>query len=424
MIKICFITPNTFPVPAIKGGAVETIVTNIINENEKYNKLDITVVSRYDKDLKDINYVKTKFIYIKVAMNDILVKLKLKHSELAERIEKKFKNCKILYAFLRVIFGAFGRVVKLNEYIYSLKAYKRLYRENFDYIIVEGGDPLNYKKILLHFGREKCIFHIHGTMEANNKINKYYSKYFAVSNFVKSKFIENGVVSEGAVYVLPNCINIDMFDKKLSIHERKEMLENLKINKDDVVILYCGRIVPVKGVKELVQAFKSIKRQNVKLLLVGSCNFNTSILSNYERTILSDIAQLKGSIIPVGYIPNNELYKFYNIADFCVFPSLCEEAFGLVVIEAMSSGKSVICTNSGEMPYIVNSDVGTVIKKEYNLISNLTNSIIDFIDDPEECKRKGKLAREFAKKYSTLNTYNKFAEFIERFGKYEESKRK
>ena len=48
-MKICFITPNLLPVPNVLGGAIETIITNVLKEQEKNNSLDITVVSIYHK---------------------------------------------------------------------------------------------------------------------------------------------------------------------------------------------------------------------------------------------------------------------------------------------------------------------------------------------------------------------------------------
>ena len=67
MRKVCFITSNLLPVPNVKGGAIETIMTNIITEQEKQEKLDITIVSIYDKnaEIESKKYKKTKFIYIK-----------------------------------------------------------------------------------------------------------------------------------------------------------------------------------------------------------------------------------------------------------------------------------------------------------------------------------------------------------------------
>ena len=68
MKKICLIIPNVFPVPAVKGGACEQLVTDFINENEKYKKLDITVISPFDEEAEQRSkiYNYTKFKYIQV----------------------------------------------------------------------------------------------------------------------------------------------------------------------------------------------------------------------------------------------------------------------------------------------------------------------------------------------------------------------
>ena len=47
--KICLITPNLLPVPNVLGGAIETLVTNILKEQTIENKIDITIVSIYNK---------------------------------------------------------------------------------------------------------------------------------------------------------------------------------------------------------------------------------------------------------------------------------------------------------------------------------------------------------------------------------------
>ena len=50
MKKICIITQGMLPVPAVKGGAVETLVEYILNCNEVGKKLDITVLSVEDEE--------------------------------------------------------------------------------------------------------------------------------------------------------------------------------------------------------------------------------------------------------------------------------------------------------------------------------------------------------------------------------------
>ena len=55
MKKVCFIIPNFFPIPATKGGAVETLVTNLINVNEKEHLIDFSCVCPYEEKAYEIH---------------------------------------------------------------------------------------------------------------------------------------------------------------------------------------------------------------------------------------------------------------------------------------------------------------------------------------------------------------------------------
>ena len=54
-MNICLIMPNVFPVPATKGGAVETLATNLLLENEKEGKINFTCFSIYEKEAAELS---------------------------------------------------------------------------------------------------------------------------------------------------------------------------------------------------------------------------------------------------------------------------------------------------------------------------------------------------------------------------------
>ena len=65
-MKIAIICSSGLPVPAVKGGAIETLVEIICKENELYKKLDIDVYSIHDQEAiaRSKEYEKTNFIYL------------------------------------------------------------------------------------------------------------------------------------------------------------------------------------------------------------------------------------------------------------------------------------------------------------------------------------------------------------------------
>jgi glycosyltransferase involved in cell wall biosynthesis len=143
----------------------------------------------------------------------------------------------------------------------------------------------------------------------------------------------------------------------------------------DVTILYVGRISPEKGIHTLIEAFAIVadRVKNARLRIVGP-----ERVVPYEMMVaLSDdprIAQL-GPWFRGGYIehlherlralPRNrvelinrefdhdDLPQFYSSADVFAFPSICDEAFGLPLVEAMASGCVPVATRKGAFPEIV-----------------------------------------------------------------------
>ena len=71
--------------------------------------------------------------------------------------------------------------------------------------------------------------------------------------------------------VVKNGIDIDKFNKKLSEKEKTVIRNELGINNEAFIILYVGRIIPEKGISELIEAINIINNDNVVLLLIGVC---------------------------------------------------------------------------------------------------------------------------------------------------------
>jgi glycosyltransferase involved in cell wall biosynthesis len=142
-----------------------------------------------------------------------------------------------------------------------------------------------------------------------------------------------------------------------------------------VVVLFVGNLQPFKGLDILMDAMSRIKDQSVVLLVVGGGYAEKS----YK--ILVKKLGIENQVIFAGPTsPDEDLPYYYNLADFLVLPSTHSESFGLVVIEAMASGK----------PAIVSSLPGPS-----QLIEDGTDGLIVRVGDVEDLKNKVEfLARE------------------------------
>ncbi len=111
-------------------------------------------------------------------------------------------------------------------------------------------------------------------------------------------------------------------------------------------VLYVGTIEPRKNLPALFQAFLNLKFQisNLKLVIAGKKGWLT------EETFKS--AQALGDrVLFTGYVADNDLPALYTLAELAVLPSVYE-GFGLPVLEAMSCGTPVACSNVSSLPEI------------------------------------------------------------------------
>jgi glycosyltransferase involved in cell wall biosynthesis len=117
----------------------------------------------------------------------------------------------------------------------------------------------------------------------------------------------------------------------------------------DPTVAFAGRLVREKGVGVLLRAFAKVV-QNIptaRLVICGDGPERTSI----ER--LAAVLNLTGSVSMLGFRPNEEVERLFREAWVVAVPSIWEEPFGHVVIEAMMNGIAVVASGSGGLGEIV-----------------------------------------------------------------------
>ncbi|EKN11144.1 glycosyltransferase family 4 protein [Parabacteroides johnsonii] len=169
------------------------------------------------------------------------------------------------------------------------------------------------------------------------------------------------------------------------------------------VLLYVGRLVRVKNVTLLLNAFKNIfeERKNLVLIIVGDGDERQS-LQRLVKPLIED-----GHIIFVGKKEGNELMAYYNLGDIFVLPSQYEP-FGTVVNEALLSGCYVLCSSvAGASCLIQENTNGNVF------VSNDLNDLV--------IKLRYSLSKSEKKGNKMLFTFDSFMKsFVKRLGAIEQ----
>ena len=155
-----------------------------------------------------------------------------------------------------------------------------------------------------------------------------------------------------------------------------------------------------------------LKNNKIKLLIVGSPNFGKKTITKYEKQVVKEVEKSEGRISFTGFIPHNELYKYYNIAQCAVIPSMYEDPAPLVTIESMMARKPLIVTNSGGIPEYVDSKSAIVVKKEKNIVTQLSQGILDLYENSSLRSSMSKAAHQRALDYTVDRYYNEYLKIL------------
>jgi len=213
----------------------------------------------------------------------------------------------------------------------------------------------------------------------------------APSQFVLDMHAKSSFFEESTKIVLPLGIelkNIDFnFDKKK--------------NNGEINVLYVGQVGKHKGVQFLINAFKKINTDNIKLHIIGGGH-------PYEK-YLRDLGKDDRRITFYGKIPNEEVQKFYRKADISVVPSIWYDNSPVVIYEAFKEGTSVIGSNIGGIPELIKDNYNGFLFEPGNT-EQLKGILDNIIENPQQLKELSKNAFESVKQYDMNKHIKKLLE--------------
>ncbi len=407
MEDITLIMGSVFPVPAVKGGAVENLIENIAKAQEKEKKVNLNIICAYDFNAEKIakeKFKNTNFNHIKVGKINKFIDQCI--SFVATKIFHKKNVMAYSYIFQRL--GYYRKISSL------------LHKKDFGKIILENSTglylALKWKKNYLKY-EGRYYYHCHnkvnmdfGCIDIIEKTNKFIS----VSDYI-GKDLKNfsDRIKNKKFVTLKNIIDYEKFEKNITETEKNILKNKYHIDSNEKVIIFVGRLTEEKGIKQLLMAINDVTYKNFKLLIVGSYFFNTKVKSDFEKELDELVNKNKERIIFTGYINYNEIYQLYKISDFAVLPSMWDEPAGLTIQEAEACGLPVITTNSGGIPEYVINGSSIIIKKDKNIVENLKTEIENLLDDEKKIKEMSNKSLEIIDDLDIYKYYNNLIKIVE-----------
>lgn len=176
-----------------------------------------------------------------------------------------------------------------------------------------------------------------------------------------------------------------------------------------ISIGFVGRIISGKGWKILLEAFKLLHNENVKLLIIGDGPEREQLETSIKGIRNQDRIEVIGGVLRF------DLTKYYQNMDVFVFPTLFEESLGLVALEALSCGVPVIAPSIGAISeYLIDKRNGYLFKKgdSYDLYTKLLRFIKMSVEEREIMSKE---ARESVLKYEAELVSKQFISSLKNF---------
>lgn len=363
-------------VSAIGFGGAEKVVSLLLDELTKY--FDVTLILLYDE--------------IKLPLNKdakIVILSKPGSTFKTNIFARIFDNIKFIFKYQKAI-------KKHNIEV----AVSFLVRQN----IMNGIAKINNKKLKTIIS-ERCFPSImYSDQIATSFLTKLLIPYFYNKNdklFSNSIYINNDLITNYNIKIDTSVIYNPILTKN-----RKPRIKSYKNLQDIFNVVTVGRLIPVKNQKSIIESI-SLLPSNFVLDIYGDGELYDNLNLQSKELKIQDRIHFNGNVNGV---------KSYIVEKHCFVLSSITEGFPNVVLEAMSVGLPIICTNcmSGPLELLNDNEKvtilsGSFVKAKYGLLVNVDDSVglsqaIKYMQNNiEEREMYSRLSFERAKTYDVSN---------------------
>ena len=311
-------------------------------------------------------------------------------------------NSEIVYDLIKKPSGI-SRFI-LDRFLFALKSIKYLRQIDFDVvhvhlpfaanIIINIDRSIRGKMVYTaHIGEERKRFALDSSVPLLFKLfspdlylMKRIKKSVVLNEALKEKLTKKGLDGK-KLEVIPNGVDISEYvisAEQINSIKRKYSLDG------KFVVMFSGSVTPRKGVIHLIKAVERLNNPEVLLLIVG----NLEVDKDYAKMVMDYARRKKLNVKFTGFVPYEDLKALYAACDVFVLPSF-EEGFGLVLTEALASGKPLIGSNVGGIPMQIKDGWNGFLVEPGN-VEQLAGQIGYLFGNEEERTKMGNNSRKLA----------------------------
>ena len=287
-------------------------------------------------------------------------------------------NLDVIHSHTEFGVGTFARIVSKQFDIPLVHTYHTMY-EDYIHYITKGYFDRSSKKIVEYLTLFYCDKTVNELIVPTKKTYDLFKEKYEVNK---------------NIHIVPTGIEIDRF---YSENVNKEKIKDLKriynISKDDLVVIFVGRLAKEKNIEFLIRNHVSLVKhnKNIKLLIIG----DGPDMDEYGNLV--NELKMQNNIILGGKVPYTDIPCYYQLADIFVTASTTETQ-GLTVIEAMAGGIAPVCIKDESFINVVIDGLnGRIFTNEEEYLKIMK----ELIDSPKKLQQLSNQARLNAEGYSS-----------------------
>lgn len=276
--------------------------------------------------------------------------------------------------------------------------YRLIKEHGIDLVHLNFVSPTNPSLLGIYLTSAKILFTEHSSgLPLNRSLVKHclssifhfflsrrVSRYVGVSEYVSRRLHDTHHVSGDKVVTIYNGVSLDRFRARDAAEARQKLGVPLEVH----VLCAVAMLIPEKGLQYLLQAVAILVHElglnDVLLLIAGDGLYGVDLEAISVDLDISDNVRFLGR--------RSDVHDIIAASDVVVVPSVWEEAFGLIIAEAMASGKPVIASRSGGIPELVEDGVTGHLVTPGNA-REIAKALKQLIDQPEAQQKMGQSAQ-------------------------------
>jgi len=202
--------------------------------------------------------------------------------------------------------------------------------------------------------------------------------------------------SPDKITVIPCGVNLDLFKPIDKETARRELgLDHQK------VILFVGRMDPLKGLEQLLTALTYMDGEKPPLLIIVGGDAHSQAQVQALQCMAKEL-NIEDRVTFIGSVAQSRLPLFYSASDVCAIPSYYE-SFGMVALESIACGTPIVANNVGGMRSIIrHSEMGRIVpdNSPHHLASEISELICQSEDEAQHIKTRRDTISNFS--WSTI----------------------